>query len=398
MSKILKIFFLIVLLLLIVFSIKFIVSKKVNTWTLAFYFAGDNSLENEMVKDLKNIAKYYKNYKDVNVVVFFDRNNDMSRDNFFTTWMGARVFHVNKPYKELLRESFVVPFLDSPWGTEVMSTTSDTVNQFFSFVKDNFRSERYAFFITGHGNGWFYGEERFMDKKHPFSKEYSLDMNSISIKKGLINNYADLLVLDICLMGDLETVNLLSDSARCLVVNQTTIPAEGLDYDDIMKRFTENQNMSARKLAYEVVESYSQTYKDSSFHFATTAIEFNKRYFDFMKEFTEKVSSKENQDMVRGIAERSTRVNAWTEVSPEMIDMGLLREELGLGKYFEKAPKGFVINQFSKNTSLTGLSVFYPKINNKQMIEDYDKLNALPFWNELIKKGSTETTPFFLNY
>ncbi len=394
MSKNLKIFFLIIFLLLTVVSIKFIVSKKVNTWTLAFYFAGDNSLENEMVKDLKNIAKYYKNYKDVNVVVFFDRNNDITRDNFFTTWMGARVFHVNKPYKELIGEPFVVPFLDSPFGSEVMSTTAETVNQFFSFVKDNFRSERYAFFITGHGNGWFYGEERFMDKKHPFSKEHSLDMNSISIKKGLINNYADLLVLDICLMGDLETVNLLSDSARCLVVNQTTIPAEGLDYGDVIKRFLENNNMSARKLAYEVVESYRNTYKDSFFHFATTAMEFNHRYFDFIKEFSKKVSFKENQDRIRGIAERSTRINAWTEVSPEMIDMGLLREELDLGKYIENIPKGFVINQFFKNSSLTGLSIFYPKTNNKRMLEDYDKLNALSFWNELIKKGSTKTAPF----
>ena len=45
-----------------------------NTWTLAFYFAGENSLENDCVDNLKEICEGGPALTDANIVVFFARD------------------------------------------------------------------------------------------------------------------------------------------------------------------------------------------------------------------------------------------------------------------------------------------------------------------------------------
>jgi len=121
------------------------------------------------------------------------------------------------------------------------STSSDTMKKFFSFVLEQYPADRYAFFISGHGNGWFFDNKEGRPENAPgdcsragFKDVNPVDMGSgdmcpvdidpTDIATALQHNRPDVLVLDMCLMADVENLYQLRSSTEFLVANQTMIP------------------------------------------------------------------------------------------------------------------------------------------------------------------------------
>jgi hypothetical protein len=83
------------------------------TWTFAFYLAGENSLESEQVRNLKEICRGAESLRGVRLVVFFDRDDDVSADNRATTWRGTRVMPVRGTYRDTVRHPLSVDVPES---------------------------------------------------------------------------------------------------------------------------------------------------------------------------------------------------------------------------------------------------------------------------------------------
>lgn len=187
-------------------------------WTLAFYLAGENSLEQEQARNLKEILRAAGRLDQVNMVVFFDRDERFDHETAITSWKGTRVFHVTPPYTSVMQrpldlqlppaiqaerfERLILDRLEEPddrrrvtavytrvqdqyllqpttsrQHQEVMrlltekaeyllplhglspvnlpATDARTQRQFFCFLQDHFPAQKYGLFMVGHGTGWY---------------------------------------------------------------------------------------------------------------------------------------------------------------------------------------------------------------------------------------------------
>ncbi len=101
------------------------------------------------------------------------------------------------------------------------AAVSLTMQQFFAYVKDNYISDHYAFFISGHGEGWYYKNysAKIISASIKNSNESKDSIDPINLKKALLYNKPDVLSLDICLMADLETIFQLKSEKSALKVS-----------------------------------------------------------------------------------------------------------------------------------------------------------------------------------
>ena len=199
-------------------------------WTLAFYLAGENSLEREQVRNLKEILQAADKLHHVNIVVFFDRDERFEHESAITSWKGTRVFHVTPPYKTVtqrpidiqlpaaiqaerfnrlimdrlekpddhrritaaykrVRDRFILQPTAPRQRQEVMrlltekaeyllplrgqtmvnlpATDKKTQRQFFCFLQDNYPAQKYGLFMVGHGSGWYEKETATVPSEDP---------------------------------------------------------------------------------------------------------------------------------------------------------------------------------------------------------------------------------------
>lgn len=106
------------------------------------------------------------------------------------------------------------------------------MSRFFSLVRDNYPARHYAFFIAGHGLGWFSGRSMHASPQGTEANPSpNKSFNAEVIRRGLIHNEPDILCLDLCLMADVESVYQLRHSADYLVMGQGPLPSGGQDYE-----------------------------------------------------------------------------------------------------------------------------------------------------------------------
>ncbi|MDI9525427.1 MAG: hypothetical protein QM299_00290, partial [Pseudomonadota bacterium] len=184
------------------------------SWTLAFYLAGDNSLERDQIKNLREICAGSPAVAGAPIVAFVDRDDDVSRDSILSAWKGTRLFLVTQEdYLKVIKTPVSVDIprsvdaqrferailgrleneedrvflsgcytrqgsryvleqsdplareriralLDRQAGyllplrgghVNLDATDAGTLSRFVHFVKDNFPSDRVLLCITGHG-------------------------------------------------------------------------------------------------------------------------------------------------------------------------------------------------------------------------------------------------------
>ncbi len=239
-------------------------------WTLAFYLAGENSLERAQADNFREIIRGAAALSDVHVVVFFDRDESLKRETPLTSWKGTRVFRVRAPFAETIRRPLSTTLPESieigrfhhlildrlsdpaerrrvqdayqrsgsryvikpsssaqkkslleileqkadyllPLGgartVNLQATSEKTMRQFFSFVRDHFPARHYGLFITGHGNGWYEKDPLPPDGgAGHYPAEYFQTLKSSAIAAAASRQPFDVLSLDSCLMADIETL------------------------------------------------------------------------------------------------------------------------------------------------------------------------------------------------
>ena len=394
------------------------------SWTLAFYLAGDNSLERDQIKNLMEICAGSQAAAGAPIVVFVDRDDDVSRDSILSAWKGTRLFLVtDEDYLKVIRkpvsvdiprsvdadrfERAILARLDNQGDRAFLSgcytrqgsryllkehdpatreriralldrqagyllplkggrhvnldaTDAGTLSRFVHFVKDNFASDRVLLCITGHGNGWFAGgtspppEDR--------SAEYAQNFEIVSLRKALAGNPVDVLVLDMCSMGDIETAWELRECARYLVSNQTAIPTMGLSYTMFLKRLGQRSAWTPGEVAHDVVEAYRDTYGGSrQFDISATALDLGEGFHAFVRSFQLAVGDPDRLPVIRRAAREVRFIPGRHQGRYPMADLLPLVSALGDPELDSLvSEKRFVINHAAINSSLSGISLYLP--------------------------------------
>lgn len=410
-------------------------SSDRESWTLAFYLAGDNSLERDQLRNLREICAGSPAVADAPVVVFIDRDNDISRDSPLSAWKGSRLFAVTeedylkvigKPLdvdiplsvdsvrfegaiadrlqdpgdRDLLlnhyekRGGYYVLKQEDPGardrirtmltekagyllplrGSEhvnLVAAEAGTLSRFVHFVKDNFPADRYLLCIAGHGNGWFSEEAAQPPPAGRRSAEYFMDFEIPNLKQALKDNPVDVLVLDMCSMGDIETAWELRECTRYLVSNQTAIPTMGLDYTLFLKRLERQKDLTAQGIARDAAEAYRDTYGSSrQFDLSVAALDLGEDFRAFVESFQRAVSDPSLLPAIRRAGETARYVPGRHKEKYPMADLLPLLAALGdaeLEPFVSHKP--FMIHHAAVNSELTGISLYLPGSTERYLLQ-----------------------------
>jgi len=147
-----------------------------------------------------------------------------------------------------------------------------TQRQFFSFVGDNFPARHYALFMVGHGSGWYGQDPTPGPGAAPKpSPEYYQILKSQVLAAAARWQPFDLIVMDSCLMADIESLWALRNAADYLVLNQIETPSWGLDYTLLLKRLGAQTAWEPVEMAKAVVSTYARSFAKAPYPIATAA-------------------------------------------------------------------------------------------------------------------------------
>jgi hypothetical protein len=255
---------------------------KVKSWTFMVYIGGDNNLEPDGVKDLKEMKKVGST-NDVNVIAQFDRATGHTCKRYYLRKGGqasadavATVGKVNTGDPKNLMD-FI------KWGVKA------------------YPAKRYILVLWNHGQGWddtdIYADERHRRLRrlasgrirHAFfhspvrrtlkkaigdsearaillddnAKDFldNLEMKKVlADTKKLLKRKLDILGMDACLMSMAEVGYQMSDSAAFTVGSEETEPLEGWPYDTILTELVKKPAMTAQDLSTLIVKKYIVSY------------------------------------------------------------------------------------------------------------------------------------------
>jgi hypothetical protein len=251
-------------------------------WTVMMYMAGDNSLDPEGVKDLKEMKKVGSTDK-LSIIAQFDRASG----------------HVAKRY--YLRKGGQVT--DDAVASLGKVNTGDP-KRLMDFIKwgvKNYPADQYALVLWNHGQGWddtdIYADERFRSlrrlttgrirhalfhtpvrqsfKRAKRDMEYRailLDDNAkdfldnqemkevLADTAKLLKRKLDILGMDACLMSMAEVGYQIRESANYTVGSEQTEPGAGWPYDTILGALAKNPAMTPHDLSTLIVDKYLASY------------------------------------------------------------------------------------------------------------------------------------------
>lgn len=252
------------------------------SWTFMVYMAGDNNLDPDGVRDLKEMKKVGST-NDVNVIVQFDRATG----------------HMSKRY--YLRKGGKVTADAVATLGKVNTGDPKNLMDFIKWGVKSYPADRYALVLWNHGQGWddtdIYADERHRRLRrlaggrirHALfhtpvrrtlkraigdseARAILLDDNAkdfldnIEMKKvltstqKLLKRKLDILGMDACLMSMAEVGYQIHESAAFTVGSEETEPLEGWPYDTILSELVKNPAMSAQDLSSMIVNKYIASY------------------------------------------------------------------------------------------------------------------------------------------
>jgi hypothetical protein len=163
-------------------------------------------------------------------------------------------------------------------------SSPQTLTDFLTWAKDAYPADRTVLVLWDHGDGWDQGEgpsSRTSKIRGMFGDQESGSQQfepNHQIKLAIMASgiTIDLLGLDACTMGTIETLYEFKDVAPIIVSSEEETPDRGWLYLPVLSSLFSNTNMSVEALANIVVASF-QSYYETVFYPAQSAT-FDRRY------------------------------------------------------------------------------------------------------------------------
>ncbi len=251
-------------------------------WTVMVYMAGDNNLDPEGLKDLKEMKKVGSTDK-VNIIAQFDRASGHIAKRYFLRKGGQ------------VSDDAVVSL------GKVNTGDPKRLMDFITWGIQNYGADHYILVLWNHGQGWddtdIYSNDRYrslrrlatgrprhalfhtpvrnafeLAKRDEEYRAILLDDNAkdfldnqemqkvLADTAKLLNRKLDILGMDACLMSMAEVGYQIRESADYAVGSEQTEPFAGWPYNTILSALTKNPSMTPHDLSMLIVDKYLASY------------------------------------------------------------------------------------------------------------------------------------------
>jgi hypothetical protein len=199
-------------------------TDNVKEWNVLVYMAGDNTLEENMSRNMADLEKIGSNEM-VNILVQFDRGSRQHRG--ISPWDGARRFYITKSDNPDEIKSPVKGEIG-----EVDTSNPDHLKYFILWAHKEYPSKHTIIIVSDHGGG-FAGVANDDSSKSV--------MNIPDLKKAidearttLGKDKFDIIGFDCCLMGQSEVAYQLKDQAKIMIGSEEAEGNGGWPYSSIL--------------------------------------------------------------------------------------------------------------------------------------------------------------------
>ncbi len=278
-------------------------SSSLADWTVLIFMNGDNSLEDDALRDFKEIAQVGSRPR-MNVIVQFDRSpaKDLAPNTAEYNWDRTLRFKMTHG---------LIPSKDSAVQDmgELNMGDPNVLKSFVSWGKDKYPAQKYMLIIWNHGQGWRLmlaqaqkeGQRALAAKRAQIAREdkmqpisavmstratnrlapldrlQSVPVPNVSTFKSISNDDTNNDVLynsemqsaltgsnlavigfDACLMSMVETAYALRHVAKVMVASEELEPGSGWKYDDWLSKLAVKPGVGAEDLGKILVRSYEK--------------------------------------------------------------------------------------------------------------------------------------------
>ncbi len=212
-------------------------------WTIAMYWASDNSLDEYTEYFVQLWMEYLKNREDVALCVFIDRLTMPANLSTLTEtgWVEVRSYE------------------------EINSSSPDTLSSFiqYALTEPTLSADNFMLMIQNHGNGYL---GLCSDEGLPDSELLKVWMSIDDLGKGIndaidkTGESIDIISLDACTLGTVEVAYELRGTASYMVASQLGVPFDGQNYIDMLSGLSVDPDIEPLDLACKLVDDYEAWY------------------------------------------------------------------------------------------------------------------------------------------
>jgi len=227
-----------VILLMQAFTVR---AAEVAQWTVMVYIAGDNNLEDYVVKDIEQELALSGSTAAVQIVALADRGPgyDASRGD----WQSTKLFHVTTGMLATADNAV------ADWGERNMGDAATLVD-FVMWTKQNYPAHHYALYLWGHGWNTHPGFTMSDDS----AGGDAIDPNEFRAALPPIGAI-DVVAFDGCNMSSIEVAAIWRPYANAMVGSQEYVNCDGLEYEKILPALHADPSMNAEQLAVVSAQS-----------------------------------------------------------------------------------------------------------------------------------------------
>ena len=209
---------------------------------------GDNSLETEALPNLEQMAVGLPE-SGIEVIVLFDRPNDPAKHT------APRLLRVRRNQEPELLKEFAAP---------IDMGDSQVLSAFIEGTVTTYPAPQHMLVMWDHGGGWASLANDNHASETPGDKD---ELTMPRFRKALIEGDAaaglkkwDILLFDMCLMGQLEVAAQIRDLADVMVASEELVPGRGMPYTAVLEALGKG-TLGVRKIAANIVTEFDKFHK-----------------------------------------------------------------------------------------------------------------------------------------
>ncbi len=362
-------------------------------WTFIVYAAGDNNLMESIRRDISQLNQLKKANQDINVVGLFDsgfqdyiavQEGNLSRTGAVKFKLDGKT-RTDFPGRVLSHEG------------QVNMGDPKTLRDLILWAMRKYPAEHYALLIIDHGQGWLgiAHDEDFVTKSGDDRLTSEELRQALSQVKKRTGKKIDLVIMDACLMGQLEVLYQLKEFVNFVIASEAREKEEGWDYTRINFSFPADPKELARRLTERGFDGFSV--RTLSAYDLTKLGAFTKAFNELLSYVLKELPS----ERLRAISKRilnlpSISQGFFYDFKDFYTILSIFKEELKGDKRAEKLIGKLEsalrdLNFVSKSNirGLKGVSIDA----NPEMTEEYLRLEMSKetLWNEFLTLSSERT-------
>lgn len=247
------------------------IQRTPKLWTVLVYQAGDNDLEDALIKDFNEMERIGSD-DNLNIVVQLDRSPRYDTSN--GDWSTTRRYYVTRDPQESFPPDFTTPpnntirsQLIADLG-KVNMGDGNVLRDFLLWGIQNFPAQRYLVILSDHGAG----VRPFRLRRQPtrgmmFADSFNDYLNEDETKQAfaaavqLLGRPIDIIGLDASEMSEIEIAYQLRDACRYLIASQLSEPNDGYPYDRFLFELQRNPSISTEEFLQRFVQHYIASYQ-----------------------------------------------------------------------------------------------------------------------------------------